>query len=257
MILCVDVGNTHIYAGVFVDGNIVLRFRYPTADQSQTSDQIGVFLRSVLRENSIDATKIESVAIASVVPDLDYSLRAAIIKYLNCEPFFLKAGVKTGIKVATAHPSQVGADLIAGAIAAAKRHPQENLLVVDMGTATTVTAVAKNNTLLGVTIMPGCQTTVKALKLNAAKLPLVEIVKPASFLGRETTESIQAGLYVMQSAAIKSLRDYIGRDVFKGEQLLLIGTGGFAPLFAEDAGFDVVYPDLVLEGIFIAMQKNI
>ena len=256
MLLCLDVGNTHIYAGVIDAGVIKHRFRYPTADQSQTSDVLGVFLRSVLRENSIDYKSINHVAIASVVPDFDYSIRAAVVKYLDCEPFFLQAGVKTGLQIKTVHPAQVGADLIAGAIAAKHHYENKNVLVVDMGTATTITAVDKHNALLGVTIFPGCLTAMRALRANASKLPAVEILRPAKALGRETTESIQAGLYLMQAYAIKNTCERICAENFANDDCEIIGTGGFAQLFAEDAGFSHVHPDLVLEGICLAFNKN-
>ena len=256
MLLCLDVGNTQIYAGVIDSGAITHRFRYPTSDQAQTSDVLGVFLRAVLRENSIDYNSINQVAIASVVPDLDYTIRAAAIKYLNCDPFFLQAGVKTGLQVKTAHPAQVGADLIAGAIAAKHHYPNKNILVVDMGTATTITAVSSNNCLLGVTIFPGCLTTMRALRANASKLPAVEIIRPKVALGRETTESIQSGLYLMQAYAINQTCQRICSENFDNKDCEIIGTGGFAPLFAEDAGFSKLHSDLVLEGICLAFNKN-
>jgi type III pantothenate kinase len=256
MILCLDVGNTQIYAGLIKAGEITHRFRYPTADKTQTSDLLGVFLRSVLRENEIDHQQIDQVAIASVVPDLEYSIRSAVIKYLNCEPFFLQAGVKTGLQIKTSHPAQVGADIIAGAIAAVHHYQGQNIIVVDMGTATTITAVNKGNCLLGVTIFPGCTTSMRALRANAAKLPAVEITRPARALGRETTESIQSGLYLMQAYSIKQICQRIIQEEFPEEDCIVVGTGGFANLFANDAGFDKIHQDLVLEGIYLALHKN-
>src|SRR5579871_4810272 len=132
MILCLDVGNTHIFGGVFDKDEIILRFRYDTK-QPHTSDQIGVFFRSVLRENNIEASKIKQIAVASVVPSIDYSLRSACIKYFDAEPFVLQAGVKTGLKIKTEHPEKVGADLVAEAIAGVHRYPKKNLIIVDFG----------------------------------------------------------------------------------------------------------------------------
>src|SRR4051812_38031978 len=125
MILCLDVGNTQLYGGVFAGEKIQLRFRYPT-QRGTTSDQAGIFLKNVLRENSIDFTAIKQIAICSVVPHMDYSLRSACIKYFNIDPFMLQAGVKTGLKIKYRNPLEVGADRIANAIAANKQFPQKN-----------------------------------------------------------------------------------------------------------------------------------
>ncbi len=154
MILCLDVGNTHIYGGVFIQGEISFRFRYDTK-QIHTSDQIGIFLRSVLRENSIDPTKIAEIAISSVVPNIDYSLRAACIKYFSITPFVLQVGVKTGLKIKTVNPAEVGADLISEAIAAIHHYPNDNIIIVDFGTTTTYTAINTRQEFLGLPYYPG------------------------------------------------------------------------------------------------------
>ena len=111
MILGLDVGNSHIHGGVFdVDGEqakLLLQFRYPSAAQC-TSDQLGVFFKSILRENKLDPSKIKQIAVCSVVPSMDYSLRSALIKYFSVEPFFLKAGVKTGLKLKYKNTNEIG-----------------------------------------------------------------------------------------------------------------------------------------------------
>jgi len=260
MILCLDVGNSHIFGGVFssIQGNnpsIELRFRYDTK-QPHTSDQIGVFFRSVLRENNIDIKNIEQIAIASVVPSIDYSLRAACIKYFNVEPFILQAGVKTGLKIKTANPTEVGADLIAEAIAGVHQFPGKNIIIVDFGTATTYLAVNKDQEFLGVTILPGFKTAMEALKANAAALPEVEIMKPKTMLGRNTVQCIQAGLYYSQLASLKELTTGITKQCFENETPVIIGAGGFSYLFEQEHIFTHHAPDIVLQGLYLALQKN-
>ncbi len=255
MILCLDVGNSHIFGGVFVGDDLQLRFRYDTK-QPHTSDQLGVFFRSVLRENNIDATQIKKIAIASVVPSLDYSLRAACIKYFNVEPFILQAGVKTGLKISTNNPAEVGADLIAEAIAGVHHYPDKNIIIVDFGTATTYTAINHRKEFLGVTIIPGLRTAMQALALNAAILPEVEIIKPDTMLGRNTVQCIQAGLYYSQLAALKELTQGITKQCFSNQAPVIIGTGGFSYLFESENIFTYLAPDIVLEGLYLALQKN-
>jgi type III pantothenate kinase len=255
MILCLDVGNTHIFGGVFNNEQIVLRFRYDTK-QPHTSDQIGVFFRSVLRENNIEAGKIKKIAVASVVPSIDYSLRSACIKYFGIEPFILQAGVKTGLKIKTEHPEKVGADLVAEAIAGIHQYPKKNLIIVDFGTATTYLAVNEHHEFLGVTILPGFKTAMEALKSNTSALPAVEIVKPQSMLGRNTIQCIQAGLYYSQLATLKELTCGITQQYFADSPPIIIGTGGFSYLFEEEKIFTHLAPDIVLEGLYIALIKN-
>lgn len=255
MILCLDVGNSHIFGGVFDGEAIQLRFRYDTK-QPHTSDQIGVFFRSVLRENDIEASRIKQIAIASVVPGIDYSLRSACIKYFDIEPFILQAGVKTGLKIKTANPAEVGPDLIAEAIAGIHQYPQQDIIIVDFGTATTYIAINDRQEFLGVTILPGLKTSMEALKSNAAALPEVEIIKPETMLGRNTVQCIQAGLYYSQLASLKELTRGIAKQCFNSRQPIIIGTGGFSYLFEDENIFTHLEPDIVLKGLYLALLKN-
>lgn len=259
MRLCLDIGNTHIFGGVFggvcAGCEIKLRFRYDTK-QTHSSDQIGLFFREVLTSNGVNPDKISDIAISSVVPALNYSVRAACIKYFKLEPLFLKSGVKTGLQIKTKHPTEVGADLIAGAIGAVALYPNEPLLIVDLGTATTIAVVDAKKNYLGTVILPGLKTSMEALKLNTAQLPSVSIERPTDTIGRTTKESIQIGLYYMQYAALKELAFQISGQYFSGKKARIVGTGGFVALFEKDSLFDNIRPDLVLEGLFICLNMN-
>jgi type III pantothenate kinase len=255
MILCLDIGNTHIFGGVFSGKTLHLHFRYGT-NEACTSDELGVFLKGVLHEDNIPATEIKSIAICSVVPAIDYSIRAACKKYFALEPFILKAGVKTGIKIMIRNPQETGADLIAGALAATESFPQKNLIVLDLGTATTITAVSAEKEFLGVVILPGIRLAVEALGSKAAKLFAVEIAKPQQITGRSTCESIQAGLYYGNIGAIKEIIKLMSAEVFADHQPIIISTGGFSSLFANEHIFDVIEPDLVLHGLRLAWEMN-
>ncbi len=255
MILCLDVGNSQMYGGIIVDEKIQLRFRFPT-QRGTTSDQLGVFLKNVLRENAIDCRSIKQIAICSVVPHMDYSLRSACIKYFNQDPFILQAGIKTGLKIKYRNPIEVGADRIANAIAVTKQFPQKNIIVVDMGTATTLCAVSAEKEYLGGTILPGMRLSMESLSNNTAKLFAVEIVHPEVALGRSTMESIQAGLYFSQLGAIREITLQISKEVFATKKPLLIGTGGFSHLFEDEKIFDAIIPDLILHGLKFALQMN-
>lgn len=255
MILGIDVGNSQIYCGVFDDERLILQFRRTSTVRS-SSDELGIFLRGALRENGVDPDAIARIAACSVVPDLNYSLRACCQKYFNIEPMIMRPGLKTGLKIKYKDPKEVGADRIADAIGAVKLFPSRNLIVVDFGTATTVCAITREREFLGGNIVPGIRLSMDALESNTAQLPSVEIKPARSAIGRSTIESIQSGLYWSNVGMVKELVERITREVFDGDVPVVIGTGGFAHLFDQEDLFDEVVPDLILTGLLEALRMN-
>jgi type III pantothenate kinase len=255
MILCLDVGNTQVFGGVFNEGQLVTQFRR-TSQLRSSSDELGVFFRGVLRENDIDPSAVRDIVICSVVPDLNYSLRACAQKYFGIDPLVLRPGVKTGLNIAYRDPKEVGADRIADAVGAIKLFPSRNLIVADFGTATTVCAVTKGKTFLGGNILPGVRLAMEALEMRTAQLPSVEIVPMQSALGTTTVESIQSGLYWSNVGMIRELVSRITVQVFPEEPPLVIGTGGFVHLFAQERIFDHMVGDLILTGLLEILSLN-
>jgi type III pantothenate kinase len=258
MMLCLDVGNTQIFGGVFSNEKLIHNFRLTTSE-GRTSDEIGLFLKSVLSENGFDPKLIEKVGICSVVPSQDYSLRNAILKYFKMTPFFLDTGAKTGIKIKLGNPKEVGSDRIANAIAACESFPDKNMIIIDFGTATTVDAVTKDKEYLGGAILAGVRINAEALEQRTAKLPSVKITKPNSTLGKNTVECIQSGLYFGTLGAIREIVHRIEAEAFGNIDgpPLVIATGGLAQLFSGEKLFDIEVPELVLQGIRISHQKNL
>ncbi len=255
MLLCLDVGNTQIFGGVFDESSLQLKFRY-NARLGSTSDELGVFLKNVLRENNIDYTQIKHISIGSVVPSIDYSLSSACQKYFKVMPFFLQVGVKTGMQIKTRNPVELGADLIAGSIAAVGQFPNKNLIVVDFGTATTFAIISDKKEYLGTVILPGVRLSMSALGEKAAKLFPVEIIKAKTVVGRSTAESIQAGLYFGQRGTVKEIKRQITDEAFSGKEPVVIGTGGFVSLFDDEELFTTSAPNLVLDGLRLAYELN-
>lgn len=255
MILALDVGNSQIFGGVFEKDELKFRFR-KTSKTGASSDEIGIFLRSVLKENGADHSKVKQIIICSVVPDVVYSLKNACKKYFNLTPFLLQAGVKTGLRINYRNPLEVGADRIANSIAAAHLYPNKNLIVIDLGTATTFCAISKDKEYMGGSIVAGLRLCMEALESQTAKLPSVEIVATKEALGRSTVESIQSGLYFSHVGAIKEITRRISNECFGGEKPFIIGTGGFSSLFEKDKVFDVTQADLVLKGLLLALKMN-
>ena len=256
MILTLDVGNNQIFGGIFSEGVLEFRFR-KTTDSALSSDELGLFLRSVLRENGRDPSCVEQIALCSVVPELIYSLRNCGRKYFGIDPFVLQVGVKTGLRIRYRNPIEVGPDRIANAIGAMHRHPDSNLIIIDFGTATTFDVVTGSRDYLGGIIMAGMRIAMEALERETARLPTVEIVPTTTLIGRSTVESIQSGLYFGTQAVVRTLTNAIRDQAFNGEPAVVIGTGGLSRLFENEKMFDVFLPDLVLIGLERALSLNV
>lgn len=255
MILCLDVGNSQIFGGVFVADELKFKFRHNTTTAA-SSDQFGLFLKNVLRENGLNPEEVREIALCSVVPHLLYSLRSACIKYFNLSPFTLEPGTKTGLKIEYKNPAEVGADRIANAIAAWNIYPKKDVVIVDFGTATTFCTITKDKSYKGGVIMAGLKVSMEALEERTAKLPNVEIVRPKEVLGLTTVSSIQSGLYFSHLYAVKGILEQVQAENLKGDKPVVLGTGGFARLFESENLFDAIEPDLVLKGLYFALKMN-
>jgi len=255
MILCLDIGNTHIHGGVFEENKLILQFRKTTRPLA-SSDEYGFFLRGVLKENGLSSESIIMISMCSVVPDAIYSIRSACIKYFNISPFQLQAGTRTGLKIKYNNPQDVGADRIANAIAGIELYPNKNFIIIDFGTATTFCIVSKKKEYLGGIILPGLRISMEVLEKKTAKLKAVEIKACDHVVGKTTPESIQSGLYFGHIGIINELKDRIVKEEFQGDVPFSIGTGGFSSLFEDTNLLDVIVPDLALQGLYKALKLN-
>jgi type III pantothenate kinase len=255
MLLTLDVGNSQVFGGVYDGEDLRLTFRR-TSTIRASSDELGTSFRVTLRENGVAPEQIDMAAICSVVPDTVHSLRNCFRKYFRFEPFLLQPGAKTGLKIRYRNPLEVGADKIANAIGGLERFPGRNLLIVDFGTATTVCAVTKEKEYLGGIITPGISLSMAALESKTARLPAVEIIRPSEVLGRSTVESIQSGLYHGTLATVRHLAASVAKEHFAGERPMVLGTGGFGRLFAEENLFDHFVPELPLIGLRRAVELS-
>jgi len=253
--LVLDVGNGHIFGGLFEDQTLTVRFRI-SSRPSTSSDELGLFLRDVLREHGREPAAVQQIALCSVVPELIYSLRSCCRKYFQLDPFILQAGAKTGLKIGYRNPLEVGADRIANAVGGLHLYPDRHLIIVDLGTTTTFDVVKASRHYLGGIILPGVRVGMESLERNTARLPTVEIVPPADLVGRSTVECIQSGLYYGNRAVVRELTRELRDQTFHREPVCVIGTGGFSRLFERDHLFDVTVPDLVLIGLERALHLN-
>jgi type III pantothenate kinase len=255
MKLCLDVGNSHIYGGVYKSGKVLLTFR-KASKLGSSSDEYGLFFRSVLRENGIDPSQVSAIALCSVVPEAVYAISAACQKYFDMPPFILQAGVKTGLKIEYRNPLEVGSDRIANAIGASELFPDQNLIIVDLGTATTLCVVSNERSYRGGVILPGLKMSMQALESGTSKLGSVEILRKEVCLGRTTASSIQSGLYFGHLGALREIMQRIQLEEFGGKRPKVIATGGFATLFGGTGLFDQIVQDLVLRGLLSVLEMN-
>ena len=254
MILVIDVGNTNITFGVYSGKELVGSFRM-TTQMSRTSDEFGIMLLSLLSNNGVAKDKIDGVMIASVVPKIMHALINAIVKYIGKKPYIVGPGIKTGLKIATDNPREIGPDLIVGAVAAYELYGGP-ILIIDFGTATTYVAVNDKGEFFTGVVAPGIGISAKALWEDTAKLPEVEIVKPKSILAKETISSMQAGLVYGQIGQTKYIINEMKRESGLPD-MKVVATGGLGRLIAsETEEIDIYNPNLILEGLNILYAKN-
>ena len=254
MILVVDIGNTNITCGVYQDMTLFCTFRLMTK-LPRTSDEYGILFREMLTQNNVPHDALEGVIIASVVPNVMHSFQGAITKYLNLKPIIVGPGIKTGIRLATENPREIGPDRIVDAVAAYELYGGP-ILVLDFGTATTYDLVEADGSFsVGITA-PGIRISAKALWEDTAKLPEIEIKKPKSILAKETISSMQAGLVYGQIGQaeyiIRKMKEEFGKEDTK-----VIATGGLGSIIApETKEIDVYDPNLNLQGMRLIYEKQ-
>ncbi len=254
MLLVIDVGNTNITYGVFDGEQIISTFRM-TTKLPRTSDEYGINLRNMLMHNNIQPESIEDVIVASVVPKVMHSLLSAIIKYLDKQAIVVEPGVRTGVRIVTANPQQIGADRIVDAAAAYELYGGP-VFVIDFGTATTYDLVDETGAFVSGVTAPGIQISAKALWEDAAKLPEIEIRKPNSILAKETISSMQAGLVYGQIGQTEYIVKLTKKETGI-ENLKVVATGGLGRIIANETDcIDVYDPNLTLQGLRIIYNKQ-
>lgn len=254
MLLTVDVGNTNITLGLFKEDKVYATFRI-TTQVVRTSDEFGSLIAEMIARKGININSIKDVIISSVVPKVMYSLNSGIIKYFGIKPIIVGVGTKTGIKINRTDPREVGSDRIVDAVAAYELYGGP-CIVIDFGTATTYDLVSGDGTLEAAVTAPGIKICAKALWNETAKLPEIEIKKPASILANDTITSMQAGIvygYIGQSEyIIDKMKRESGLDNIK-----VIATGGMGRIIYENTDkIDIYDNQLTLQGMKIIYEKN-
>jgi type III pantothenate kinase len=253
MLLAIDVGNSNVTLGLYGGEELAASWRLTTRAE-RTGDEIGVELLGLLHLREVDASAIHAVVIASVVPALNPPFAEACRTYLGREPLMVGPGTKTGVHITYDNPKDVGADRIANALAAYRRHGGP-AIVIDFGTAVTYDAIDAEGRYLGGAIAPGIQVSLDALVAHAARLPRVEALAPPEVIGRSTVTAIQSGLLWGVVGQVEGMVKRFSAEL--GGRPKVIATGGHAPLVAGlTTVIDTVEPMLTLEGLRLIHLQN-
>ena len=256
MLLVIDVGNTNTSLGVFRGSELVAHWRL-TTNRARTVDEYGVHARNLFEFAGLDFKAINAIAIASVVPPLNYTLKTMAETYFNLSPVFVDSETDTGLTILYEPASDVGADRIVDAVAAIEKYGAP-CIIVDFGTATTFDVINDKGEYLGGVITPGIMISSDALFERAAKLPRVDIKRPQKVVGSSTTTAMQSGLYYGYTALVDGvLRKIIEELGQTGKKPRVIATGGLAALIATGSEYiERVDDTLTLDGLRLIYERT-
>lgn len=253
MLLAIDVGNTNITLGLYEEERLMFTSRLAT-DKNRTGDQYAVEIADLVHLNGFDTGVIEDAIICSVVPSVGSALSMAVSKLCNIVPLILGPGVRTGLNIRIDDPAQLGPDLAAGAVGALAEYTMP-CIVVDMGTATTISVLDKNGCFLGGVIAAGLGITLDALATKTAQLPSVHIEAPPSVIGKNTIDCMKSGLVIGAASMLDGMIERIENEL--GETAAVVATGGRARQVISCCKREIILNEnLLLDGLRIIYEKN-
>ena len=253
MILAIDIGNSNIVIGGLEGDKICFEARLRT-EATKTSDQYCVDLKILLDVNGVKVEQLEGAIIASVVPQVLNSMQTAVKKLTGKGALVVGPGLKTGLNILLENPSQTGADLVVGCVAALREH-KPPMIVVDMGTATTMVALDKNGALIGGCICPGVKISMDALTERTALLPGLQLDQPKKAIGRNTIDCMRSGIMMGTACMLDGMVQRMEEEL--GEKATVVVTGGIAKFVVPMCRTPMIYDkDLLLKGLMVLYREN-
>ena len=253
MLLAIDIGNTNIVLGCMENGEIRVVARIAT-DLIKTSDQYCVDIKNMLSIYDVDLSAIEGVIISSVVPPVLNSCKTAVRKLTGRQPMVVGPGIRTGVNIQMENPAAVGSDLIVAAVAALEAYPAP-IIIIDMGTATTITAVDKNGSFVGGCICPGVKISAEALSGRTAQLPAISLESTQKVIGKNTVDAMRSGVMLGAACMIDGLVDRMQTEL--GGNASVVATGGIARFVLPMCRHEIAYDrDLLLKGLQLIYNLN-
>lgn len=253
MLLALDVGNTNICIGCIKGEEILFTGRLST-DHSKTADEYAISFNSIIRLYGYQAADIDGSIISSVVPPLNQTLKDAVNRLTGTTPLLVGPGVKSGLNILLDNPAQTGSDLVVDAVAAIAQYPKP-LIIIDMGTATTVSVVNEQGGYMGGLILPGVRISQDTLTGRTSQLPRISLEAPPHVIGRNTIDCMKSGAIYGQAAMLDGLVERIEEEL--GQKTTVIATGGLAGCIVPYCKREIIYDNnLLLKGLRIIYEKN-
>jgi type III pantothenate kinase len=253
MILALDVGNTNIVIGCISDEKIYFVGRLST-DIERTEEEHAITFKNIIEMYGVDISEIEGAIISSVVPPLINVLTDAVTKITGKEPLVVGPGVKTGLNILMDNPAQLGSDQVVDAIAALAQY-KPPLIILDMGTATTISVVDKDANYTGGLIVPGVKLAVEALSGRTSQLPFISLEAPKRLIGKNTIDCMKSGMIYGTAAMIDGVVERIEETL--GQKATVVATGGLGEIVTPFCKKDIIYDDnLLLKGLLLIYNKN-
>ena len=253
MILAVDIGNTNIVLGCCEDGKILFRERVSTS-LTATDLEYAVTLRTAVEMNGYYSTQIDGAIISSVVPTITNTVKAAVEKYARVRCKVVGPGMKTGLSIKIDNPAQLGSDLVVDAVAGINEY-KAPMIIIDMGTATTLSVIDEGKNYLGGMIMPGIMISHDSLISRTSQLPRIALEEPKKLIGTNTVDCIKGGILYGSAGSIDGICDRIKQEI--GRVCTVVATGGLAPVVVPLCKTQITLDeDLLLKGLMLIYNKN-